>query len=64
LGTITPTKIKKVEEVQGDVGYYVDERGIKRWGVIPNQNKVQLTTVTNDYESGRRTSDPRTWGAG
>ena len=64
LGTITPVKVKKVEEVQGDVGYYVDEKGIKRWGVIPNQNKVQLTTVTNDYESGRRTSDPRTWGAG
>jgi len=37
LGSIVPVKVIKQDEttVQQKVGYYTDERGYKRWGVIP-----------------------------
>lgn len=66
LGNILPTKVKSIEDVWEDVGYYTDERGIKRWGIIPKQNnKPTDILINNEYEiqdGQRRTSDPRTWG--
>jgi len=40
LGSIVPVKVVKQDEtnIQQKVGYYTDERGYKRWGIIPNQN--------------------------
>jgi hypothetical protein len=40
LGNIVPAKVIKQDEinVQQKIGYYTDERGYKRWGIIPNQN--------------------------
>lgn len=44
-----------------DIGYYTDERGQRRWGVIPSQQQVQILFNNNfayvDY--GRKTSDTR-----
>ena len=31
--------VKKVVEEFEDFGYYIDERGYRRWGVIPKDNK-------------------------
>lgn len=49
-----------------DIGYYTDENGIRRWGIIPRDEtlkapKVQLTIVPNDEN---RTSDPRYYQGG
>lgn len=44
-----------------DIGYYYDENGIKRYGVIPDKKKFQTSANSNwiqDY-SINRTSDPR-----
>lgn len=63
LGNVTPVKIVKQEEaaVMERVGYYTDERGYKRWGVIPNQQQnIQVVSITS--ERGPRSSDPRLWG--
>jgi hypothetical protein len=35
LSGITPKAAIKYEEVQQDFGYYYDENGYKRFGVIP-----------------------------
>lgn len=65
LGTIVPVKVVKQDEaeLQQKVGYYTDERGYKRWGVIPNQN-LQVRINSEFPSKGPRSSDPRQWGAG
>lgn len=54
-----PNKVNKDIEEFEDFGYYYDERGIKRYGVIPRV-QIQQTTI-NTYENPFRieTSDPR-----
>ena len=42
LSGIVPKKIKMEEDSFQNIGYYTDENGIKRWGVIPNQNKITV----------------------
>ncbi|GMO69599.1 MAG: hypothetical protein Nk1A_8770 [Endomicrobiia bacterium] len=44
-------------------GYYIDEKGYRRYGTIPNQQiNVQLGTIEQHYNDGRpRTSDPRAY---
>lgn len=63
LGNIIPTKIKSVEDVWVDVGYYCDDRGIKRWGIIPQSNKPSDIIINyENIDNGKRSSDPRVWG--
>lgn len=52
--------VKEVEEFE-DFGYYTDERGYKRWGVIPKPDKeLLLRDSRNDYDPRRiDSSDPR-----
>lgn len=60
LGNIIPVKVKKVEETYDDVGYYIDERGYKRWGVMPKKNTN--ANITSSFgERGPHSSDPRQW---
>jgi hypothetical protein len=61
LGNIVPIKINKVEEVWEDVGYYTDERGYKRWGVIPKKNISTMIANSEFGERGPHSSDPRNW---
>ena len=61
LGNIVPIKINKVEEVWEDVGYYTDERGYKRWGVIPKKNTNTVNFSSEFGERGPHSSDPRNW---
>ena len=65
LGSIVPVKVVKQDEtnIQQKVGYYTDERGYKRWGIIPNQN-IQIKVTSEFPSKGPRSSDPRQWGAG
>ncbi len=56
-----PRDIEDSNNVFQDVGYYIDENGIKRYGVIPNKSQYQTKmnigwTEDNNF---RRTSDPR-----
>lgn len=58
---VVPKAIKQEPEAYEDVGYYTDENGIRRFGVIPkpNQNQVRYTTDFAHDNSINRTSDPR-----
>lgn len=61
LHDISPRAIKKEEIEWEDIGFYVDENGIKRYGIIPKNNTFK--TRTNDewisYENRIRSSNPR-----
>lgn len=63
LGSIVPVKVIKQEEsnLMQKVGYYIDERGYKRWGLIPTNNQ-QLKVTSVESERGPHSSDPRVWG--
>ena len=52
--------VKEVEEFE-DFGYYTDEKGYKRWGVIPKKDKELLIRDNrNTYDPlGIDSSDPR-----
>lgn len=61
-GTI-PKVVEEVKEVWRDIGYYTDEYGNRRYGVIPQQNNIQVRYNNNFGQSydnfGPKTSDPR-----
>lgn len=63
LGSIVPIKvIKEAEQTYEKIGYYTDERGYKRWGVIPGSGQSQQININSQFsDHGKRTSDPRTW---
>ncbi len=52
--------VQEVEQFQ-DFGYYIDERGYKRFGVIPNRQKTNIIINRESYDDPYRieTSDPR-----
>ena len=67
MNGVVATEIETEEENKfQDIGFYTDENGIKRWGVIPKDitlqtPKVQITIVPNDEN---RTSNPRYYQGG
>ena len=62
LSGVVPVVVQKQEDrYEGKVGYYTDERGYKRWGVIPES--IPQPRINSELgERGPRSSDPRTWG--
>lgn len=63
LSGVVPRVIKQEVEDDEEIGHYIDENGIKRWGVIPKKTKVQIG-YNNDFgqyddRTRIRTSDPR-----
>ncbi len=56
-----PTEVKKEVEEFEDFGYYIDERGYRRWGVIPKPDKELLIQDNRNAYDPRRidSSDPR-----
>ena len=56
-----PKAIKTEAESYEDVGYYYDENGVKRFGVIPkqNQNNVRYNMDFGQDNSFNRSSNPR-----
>ena len=63
LKGIIPRELNVETKSFEDFGYYIDERGYKRFGMIPGKSKFK--THVNDnfigYENFRRTSDPRSY---
>lgn len=63
LQGVVPKKVEVVTEAFQDIGYYTDENGNKRWGVVPTQynNKVLYNNDFGQQNDGIRirTSDPR-----
>lgn len=59
LRDITPKKQEVVSEQFQDIGYYTDEYGHKRFGIIPKQNN--RTRVSWNLHDGNEniTSNPR-----
>ena len=56
----TPKQVQVVTESTQDVGYYKDEEGITRWGVIPKKSQEPVYyTFDQNVDTGYRTSDPR-----
>lgn len=56
-----PTTIEKDEAVFEDIGYYIDEKGYRRYGVIPKKHTPQpyINIEEKDDPYRIRTSDPR-----
>ena len=61
LSSRVPTEVKKEVEEFEDFGYYIDEKGYKRWGVIPKPDKELLIRDNRNAYDPRRidSSDPR-----
>ena len=63
LGNIVATDVEPEEEQKSwDIGYYTDEKGIKRFGLIPTGNVHKLKVeneFTNEIVNRNRTSDTR-----
>ena len=61
LNARVPTEVKKEIEEFEDFGYYIDERGYKRWGVIPKPDKELVIRDNRNAYDPRRidSSDPR-----
>ena len=64
LGGITPRVVQEDNTQFADIGYYFDENGYRRFGVIPNPKKTQLTYNPNYYDDDTgtvRTTNPRVY---
>ena len=61
LSQRVPSEVVKETEEFEDFGYYIDERGYKRWGVIPKPDKELLLRDNRNAYDPRRidSSDPR-----
>ena len=61
-GRTPTTVVKEVEQFQ-DIGYYIDSRGYKRFGVIPKTPEIGIITNEEPDDPYRvDSSDPRVWG--
>lgn len=61
LHDISPKSMKPREEVFQDIGYYIDEHGYKKYGVIPNNSMLYKPRVNDEWRSMQsdiRTSNP------
>lgn len=63
LGGVIATDIEPSEDNKfKDIGYYIDDKGIKRFGIIPKPMEYKtkvLQEFTNEIVNRNRTSDPR-----
>ena len=59
-----PKAIKEEAQQQQDIGYYYDENGYKRFGIIPNKSMQFPSGTSFNTDSGyfMRSSDPRYYG--
>lgn len=59
LNDVLPRKIEPVSAGFQDIGYYTDERGYRRFGVIPKYTQIQVKATWDLYDGRNITSDPR-----
>lgn len=65
IRSVTPKAIKPPEVVKQHLGYYYDEKGYKRYGIIPEsptyETQVDYDTYSQQYVYPIRSSDPRNY---
>ena len=62
LSEVIPVAVEKISNNFKDIGYYIDENGHKKFGVIPNKNyntPVKTNIDTGQYDGYNITSNPR-----
>lgn len=59
LNDIIPKKVETQSNKFQDIGYYKDEKGYTRFGVIPKQINMQVTARWDLHDGRNITSDPR-----
>ena len=63
LSGVVPKQIKQEDDTWDDIGFYIDENGCRRWGVIPRTQKPNIIVNHKfdilDDNAGIRSSDPR-----
>lgn len=63
LQGVVPKVLEQVKDTWNDIGYYTDEYGNRRYGIIPKQQNQQILVNNNfgqAYDDNRiRTSNPR-----
>lgn len=59
-GRLPANVVEETQEFE-DFGYYTDEKGYKKFGIIPKKENIQIITNTEPYDDPYRieTSDPR-----
>lgn len=63
LKGVIPKESEEETDTWQDVGYYYDDNGVRRFGVIPKKNKTTIyTTLGIDRNDYIRSSDPRRYG--
>ena len=58
LNDIIPKKQKNISDEFQDIGYYKDERGYTRFGIIPKQTKPQVQARWDLYDGRNVNSNP------
>lgn len=59
LSELVPVESKKIEKEFQDIGYYKDENGYTRYGIIPKQQQIQTAKAKWDNYDGKNvTSNP------
>lgn len=61
MAGVIPQQVEKYEDEWQDIGWYIDDNGVRRYGVIPKDNNQKANfSLEHNYDDGRlRTSDPR-----
>lgn len=59
LSELTPVSVKSTVNEFKDIGYYKDENGYTRFGIIPKSTQSQVRVSWNLYDGGNVTSDSR-----
>ena len=59
LNDILPRENKPKDNNFQDIGYYKDERGYTRFGIIPKQIQTQVKATWELYDGRNVTSNPR-----
>lgn len=60
LSGIIPREVEEVSNQWEDIGYYTDEKGYKRWGVIPKKQTYKTMFNWDDHPTNLiHSSDPR-----
>ena len=59
MSELIPTTTTTVKQEFQDIGYYKDENGYTRFGVIPKSKQSQINVSWNNYDDRNVTSNPR-----
>ena len=58
VSELVPVAVKEVKNEFQDIGYYKDEKGYTRYGVIPKQITQNIKARWDLYDGGNVTSNP------